>query len=89
MARLELPMEHPKLHPWGRTHGHAGLSLLLPLAADPLLLSPLCSPLFLQKEGTLAWMLHLSVHRDTSLTPLRAPREELLLSRLPGEHVEW
>lgn len=37
------------------THGHAGLALLLPLAANPLLLCPLCSTLLLQEERTLAW----------------------------------
>lgn len=63
------------------THGHAGLALLLPLAADPLLLCPLCSPLLLHREGILAWTLQgiciLSVPGDRSLTPraLRAPRE--------------
>ena len=81
-------------HPRRKTHSHAGLALLLPLAANPLLLCPLRSPLFLQKERTLAWtpwgICILSVSRDTSLTPkaLRAPRADLLLPRLPREHVD-
>lgn len=63
------------------THSHAGLALLLPLTADPLLLCPLRSPLLLHKEETLAWtpqgLCILSIPRDRSLTPraLRAPRE--------------
>lgn len=63
------------------THGHAGLALLLPLAADPLLLCPLCSPLLLHRGGTLACtpqaICILSLPRDRSLTPrtLTAPRE--------------
>lgn len=80
--------------PWRATHGHAGLALLLPLAANPLLLCPLRSPLLLQKERTLAWTAQviciLPVPRDTSLTPeaLRAPRADLLLSCLPRERVD-
>lgn len=35
-------------------HSHAGLALLLPLAADALLLCPLCPPLLLQRERTVA-----------------------------------
>lgn len=80
--------------PQRETHGHAGLALLLPLAANPLLLCPLRSPLFLQKERTLAWtpwrICILSVPRDTSLTPksLRPPRADLLLSCLPRDRVD-
>lgn len=36
------------------THSHAGLAFLLPLTADALLLCPLCPPLLLQKEKTMA-----------------------------------
>lgn len=93
-ATQEQQHEPPTPRPWRETHGQAGLALLLPLAADPLLLCPLRSPLLLPEERTLAWARQeisvLSVPTDTSPTPKapRAPRADLLLPGLPWERVD-